>query len=254
MTKQTKLDHRKTRLRLGRGQVASDNTAKWEARRAFFRAVYFVSPATYWSLFPKEPNETAYQAWRDEWGDDPGAMIRDWQEHWNLRDQWASDVAFNTLRSRLKWYRKGLTTVVGVNPSTPDMFVMPRARDKGTGAVLGIPLMELYWDRSQETRQSVEERLIAAIKAELDRVEQESALPATKTKSPEHFVWLARYQVLRMSAQKITRTLPDRHPERVQILEQRARRVQLAIQDTKDLIGLTLRDDPYRTAKKSPTE
>lgn len=229
-------------IRLGRGQVTNAHDSIWEARRAFLRAVHDVEPAVFRFLFPADSGQDALDAYRRQWNDDPNAMIAAWQSRWHLYNPWLAEVARNTLRANLKRHVQGVPVRL-----SRDAFVTPHARDKGAGAALGIPGYEWYWNRARETRQSVEERLIAAIKAELDRVELETTMPKPGRKSPEHFTWLARYQVLEETGQGITSTLPDKHPEKFRGVEERARAVQMAIIRTKDLIGLTLRDDPYRT-------
>lgn len=215
----------KRQLRLGRGQVTMGDAGTWEARRAFLRAVYCVSPDTYWSLFPGESNDAAYQAWQERWGDDPEVMILDWQKCWHLRDPWLADVARDTLRVRLKWYVQGVTHVMG-----EDWFVTPRFRNTGTLSLIGFPLNELYWDRGTETRKYVRDRLISLLHAELDRVEAETSVPKTRTKSPEHFGWLARYQVLEESKEQIAESV-----------EQDRSVVGRAVNGVAEMIGVTQR-------------
>lgn len=237
------------RVRLGRGQRTSGDALLWEARRAFLAAVYTVSPETYHWLFPDGFGQDAYDAYRRRWNDDPEMMIAKWQGLWKLPDQWLADVARNTLRARLKGYVEGVPLHL-----TRDAFVTPKARIAGSGDALNVPKGELYWNPTDETRDGARRRLMAAIDSELQRVENRGTLVRIKTKSPEHFVWLARFQVLGESGQEIAGTLPDTHPEKFRNVEERARAVQLGINDTKELIGLRLRDDPYRSAKKSRNE
>lgn len=204
----------------------------------FLRAVMAVSPKTYWSLFPGEPGDAAYQAWRLRWGDDPGAMIRDWQVDWKLPDAWCADVAYNTLRRRLRHFVAGVTWIHG-----DDWFVTPRTRTTGAFGLLNIPPAELCWDRGQETREYVRARLIAIIDAELDRVAAETSMPKTRGKTPEHFVWLARSRVLREHSQSIAETIIDEPDAPYVDAVHRKRTVEKGIKDTAQLIGLDRPDE-----------
>jgi len=231
------------RVRLGRGQVTSRETELWEARRMFFRAVHAVSPQAYWSLFPDEPGDAAFKAYRDRWGDDPAAMIRDWQVRWNLTDAWCADVAGNTLRARLKPHVNGLTTLIGINGPAPDWFVTPRFDGSGAFGLLHIPLVELCWNQGTETRKYVRDRLIDIIDAELDRVAAETSMPRTREKTPEHFVWLAKSRVLREHPQSIAETIIDAPDAPYVHAVHRKRTVEKGIKDTANLIGLDRPDE-----------
>lgn len=232
------------RVRLGRGQRTSGDALLWEARRAFLAAVCTVSPETYWSLFPGEPTAAAVRAWRDRWENDPGAMIRDWQDDWNLTDQWVADVAANTVRHRFRRLADGVTFAWGIRWSDPepDYFVTPHVKVPGGFGLLSIPINELFWDQERETRKFVRDRLIAIIDDELTRVESESVLVPVKTKSPEHFVWLARNHVLRKPARSMAIDLINDPDATLEDIAYRARPIQKAIVDTAKLIGLRRND------------
>lgn len=241
-----------TRIHLGRGQVTSRDAATWEARRWFFRAVYAVSPETYWSLFPEEPGETALRAYRDQWRDSPYAMICAWQDQWNLPDPWAGEVAWLTIQTRLRWFVKGLTAISGINGATADWFVTPRTRTPDAFGLIGIEAAQLSYNPTNETRPEFWQWLHALIDPQLQSIEDAAALTTTKTKTPKHFLWLARYQVLKEHARPIAATLID-DPDVTHVdITYKARAVQDAIVNTAELIGLELRDDPYRSAKKAP--
>jgi len=189
------------RLHLGQGQVASPDEQVWEARRLFLRAVFEVKPETYWSLFPTGYGQEAYDAWRCRWNDDLRIMIAEWQKYWHLSDPWLADAAYATLRARLRWHIQGCTALWG-----GDRFVTPQARSGALGGILALPIVELHWNPVAETREEARARLHALIDDELDRVETESTHPVTRSKSPDHFVWLARYQVVRESKELIADT------------------------------------------------
>ncbi len=188
------------RIRLGRGQVTSADVTIWEARRLFLRAVFRVSPETYWSLFPDGPGDAAVAEWRARWNDDLPAMVARWQEYWNLTDQWCADVAVNTLRSRLGAHTRGCTALWN-----RDRFVIPKPHPGASGGILALPIADLYWNPEIETHKEARARLHALIDAELDRLEN-VAIPLTRPKSPDHFVWLARNQVVRESKELIADT------------------------------------------------
>lgn len=258
------------RARLGRGECTTSEAACWEARRIFLAAASQVAPSTYWSLFPDRMDDATRRAlgkrWKGDpegmaasenawyerstqeyqarWNDDPEATIAAWQARWNLRDAWLADVARQTLRARFRYHARGRTLLIGVNGPPPGLFVTPTCRNVHAGRLLGLPLDDLYWNPSDETRADARSRLIRAVDAELDRVEADVAGSPAPRKSPEHFDWLARYQVLGVSGLSIARTLPTRNPDTIP--EQAARRVQKAIVVTARLIGLSLRHDPYR--------
>jgi len=215
------------RIRLGRGRVTPNDTATWEARRAFLRAVSRVSPETYWSLFPSEPTDAAFDAWRDRWNDDVGAMIADWQDRWNLTDPWCADVAVNTLRARLRWHVRGCTAFWN-----QDAFVTPKARSGASGRILALPVAELYLNQETETRKETLSRLAALIEAEYDRVEAEAIEPKTGERRAAHFEWLARHQVL--VDESIKSIAASVGHDRTQVGR--------AIDETAALIGLTPRE------------
>jgi hypothetical protein len=193
----------KSRLRFGDGSLNSEEAMLWEARAAFLAAVYQVQPATYWSLFPVEPGEPAYQVWRTRWDDDPRALVEWWQAKWHLTDGWLAEVAVNTLRSRLRQFVEGQTHVMpaaesgGTNERWTSPFAIPKLRhDHAAGHAFWLPEVNLHWNPTTETRHEVLSRLMAAIDVELDRIESISSQGrrTTVTSTPEHFYWLARFQ------------------------------------------------------------
>lgn len=237
----------KSRLRLGDGSLNSDDATLWEARCAFLDALFRLVPATYWTLFPEKPGEGAYIEWRDRWNDDPRSTVAWWQEKWRLSDPWLSDVAFNTQRARLRYFVKGQTHFwPSAGKVRSGWFVAPDPRKPKDfhGQAVTIPLRLLYWDPVRETRKEARDSIIAALDAELDRIESDTSthLAKTKGKKPEHLEWLVRYQVLREEVLEIARGLPY-EPESETTDKDRARRVDKAIVETKNLIGLTLRRD-----------
>ena len=233
------------RIRLGRGQVTSADVTIWEARRLFLKAVYRVSPETYWSLFPDGPGEPAVDAWRARWNDDLPAMIATWQERWNLTDPWLADVAVNPLRARLRWHIQGCTALWG-----RDRFVVPKARPGASGGTLGLPVAELYWNPETESHEQARARLHALIDDELDRVKS-TGVPATRTKSPQHFAWLARHRVLGESFAGIARDLIDDPDASFVDIAYKAKTVERAIKSTAQLIGITPPNANYSPNPKS---
>lgn len=190
----------KSRHRLGRGEYADDEMSVWEARCAFLDALFRLYPATYWTLFPDEPGEDAYRQWREKWNDDPRTMVEWWQKRWHLNAPWLADVAINTQRARLRYFINGQTHFM---PSAAKVrsgwFVTPAPRTSMDfhGQAVTIPLNLLYWDPARETRKEARDSIIAALDAELDRIEADASLALNKIKSKplEHFEWLVRFQV-----------------------------------------------------------
>lgn len=241
-------------VRLGRGEVATDDDTRWAARRLFLDAVVEVKSDVYWSLFPVAPGEGALQAYRARWDDDPEAMIAAWQVEWSLRDPWLADVARHTLRAGFRFAARFRDRIPGLPIAAgdpwPGRLLTPKDRG-GPGQPVELSPAMLFWDPTSETEHEHLARLTRAVRAEHARIRSDVAATRTRTKTPEHFRWIARFQVLEESGQRIAATVPDKHPEKFRGVEERARAVQVAINDTKDLIGLTLRDDPYRSPKKS---
>lgn len=225
------------RVRLGDGDVTTAEAQLWDARRWFLRAVDHVSPDTYRSLFPTEPGDDAFRAYREKWNDDSQALIAKWQRKWNLTDPWCAEVARNTLWARLSYYINGLTAVWGVGRRA-DRYVTPpsRVRDE---QVLGLHPVEPFWDRGKETWPQVEARFLAAIRAQRDRIEAAATeeMLAPTHKELAHFVWLANYQVCRHRYSAIAED-SCRDPQTIRD----------AVKGTARLIGLTRRapDPPGR--------
>jgi hypothetical protein len=226
------------RVRLGRGHATPGNTATWEARRLFFRAVYEVSPQVYWSLFPFEASEAAYRDWCALTGGDFAATITQWQTDWNLTDDWAAVVAWRTIQRRLGNYLEGRVCVL----LGEDQFVVPRIRPQFRNGLIGLPAREAFWDVERESRESARKRLHAVIDAELDRVAAMSSDPETSTKTPEHFTWIARCHLTQANAQTIAKELLDDPDATLSAISNKARTIQKANADTARLIGLSTKN------------
>lgn len=193
------------RLRLGRGDYTRDEEQTWAARRAFLKAVYAVSSDTYWSLFPDGPGDEALAAWHARYTGDIEAMIAAWQKHWHLNetkkttDAWLTDVARNTLRQQLKWHVEGTTYFWGI-----DRFATPQPRGSlHADPFIRLSDIDLYWNPAAELWEHAEQRILAALRSERDRIAANVTSSRTRTKEPEHFIWLARYQVRKENKEDI---------------------------------------------------
>lgn len=222
------------RVRLGRGQRTAGDAAVWAARRLFLRAVATVAPDAYRSLFPDGSGREALERQWDRWADDATAAVAAWQAQWNLTADWCAEVANATIRARLESHVAGLTTLVGINGPPPDLFVTPDIRDLRSGGHFGLPASQLFWNPGDETRSEAHERIMALVDLELDRIEAACPLPATPTRAPDQYVWLARFQVGGETRDDIAATLPANV----------RRTAGQGINRTALAIGLMLRDAP----------
>lgn len=228
-----------------RRRLSTDARALWEARNAFLAALARIVPESYTSLAV------------DDYGDDPDprSVVRIWQDRFNLHDDWLAEIATATFLADYHHLRQGFTRRRNIGEPTEHPFRVPPApRDTSAGGNFDLPPGAKYWDPTTESRDDVKKRIVALVDAELDRIEAKTANGRSKVtdKKAEHFDWLVRYQVLEESGQGISTHLPDRNPHRDPIKEYKARTVQKAIAESSQLIGLGLREDPYRDKNFHP--
>jgi hypothetical protein len=105
---------------------------------------------------------------------------------------------------------------------------------------LRIDLPELSWHprKGHETRQQAKCRMLAEVESAIDSRTGEEGLRPTPSKKREHFVWAVQFQLL----ERPLREFPGCDPASKHCSPTR-RKVEVAIKDTLNLIGLTRRTE-----------
>jgi hypothetical protein len=265
-------------LRLGPGESVDgyEYQSLQIARQHFLDAVVKVEPGVLDDL-QGDPLRLARQIWEPSarhGGDTNGApladlemRLRDWQVRWHLgteQVQWTRAAALWTLNGWVHQEVAGEPRLLALTrfpendpallPAVAKLFGLPAEFPLQVDPTLHFAMIAFRpaaWNPRLETRADATERIMGELRSHLskimNKIEDEQRVRVGDTPTPikrsgrDHFIWLARYQVLGASFRQIADT-EYREPQTV--FE--------AIKDTATLIGLPLRE-PHRGGRPRKT-
>jgi hypothetical protein len=235
----------------------------WEARRAFFIFALGDDPTIYSSLFPtpeefeqldRAPQRGPYHEWTSDrldflrqWLDLRGyesleAFIAEWQDRYGLRDQWCAETAKSTMKRDWPYLEKE-------EPPWP-FSICSMEIPVELPEVLEVPIV-VRWLPWYESRADFLKRVPNEVRRQLKEVENDLPKGLPPSKDPLHLWWLSKVVIKGMSRYAIAVQMC---PEATRDTDERewrknARRVSKAVQETAEMIGLTLPSDARRKSR-----